>query len=78
MEKLVKTFQKVAKRINLDMKPAEMVMAQVMDCIGLHFDVTSEMVAEHFVTLDKESKDRLAHMESTLKDTLTPRRWMEI
>lgn len=78
MQGLIQRFTKVAHEINLDMKPADYVPSQTMDCLGLTLDVTGATKNEHFASLSQAYKENLRHLKGTLNVVMSPRELYQV
>jgi len=78
MDSLITRFEHICKVINLDIKPPEARPGVTMDAIGLHFDVSSSDIDEHFVELQTKFKDIMAENEALISSRMTPRQYFQV
>lgn len=78
MFRLIRDFNNVCDRVNVECKPAEQPPGTTMDALGLHFDVSDDEVSNHFVELQTTFKDHLISNLDLLGSMMTPREYFQV
>ena len=78
MKELIDRFNSVCQACNLELKPPEQPPGTVMDALGLHFDVSSANIEDHFVELQTKFKQQMVEDASLIKSIMTPREYFEV
>ena len=69
---------KVCDLCNVDCKPSDLPPGQTLDAIGLHFDVSSDDVMDHFVELQESFRRKMLEDQKLLSTTMTPRQYFQV
>jgi len=78
MDILISKFQNICEAINLDIKPPETPPGVTMDALGLHFDVSSPDIDDHYVELQSKFKENMAENEALISSRMTPRQYFQV
>ena len=78
MESLTNKFAHLCDDVNLELKPADLPPSQTLDALGLHFDVSSEDIYDHFVELQEKFRKTMEGDLSLISDRMTPREYFQV
>ena len=78
MTTLVERFGKVCDLCNVDLKPSDAPPGPLLDAIGLHFDVSSDDIMDHFVEIQESFRVQMLEDQRLLSTTMTPRQYFQI
>jgi len=78
MDILKLNFENICSTVNVDIKPPESPPGVTMDALGLHFDVSSFDIDDHFVELQSKFRDTMAANEALIGSRMTPRQYFQV
>lgn len=78
MDQLLHRFDDIRRKVNIEMKPAKEGPGQVLDAIGLRFDVSDPCIDRHFVELTPAFKTKLVEDAKRIQDTMIAREFMGV
>jgi len=78
MQLLLSDFREVCRRCNIEIKPTTDVPGTTMDALGIHFDVSSVDILDHYVELQEEFRQQMKRDYDLIASNMTPRQYFQV